>query len=103
MNRQRTNRIDSGFSVEVSTEGTQLSYTNFNYLGQEPHYWQLPNNYQGDKVEFARVKYFISIKTNVCLSTCYHEVYLPLWSQYFATLLFLQVNPTGTSLRMYLK
>ncbi|KAA0707146.1 Basement membrane-specific heparan sulfate proteoglycan core protein [Triplophysa tibetana] len=49
VNRQRTNRIDSGFSVEVSTEGTQLSYTNFNYLGQEPHYWQLPNNYQGDK------------------------------------------------------
>ncbi|XP_073795137.1 basement membrane-specific heparan sulfate proteoglycan core protein isoform X12 [Danio rerio] len=49
VNRQRTNRIDNGFSVELSTEGTQLSYTNFNYLGQEPHYWQLPKAYQGDK------------------------------------------------------
>ncbi|XP_051735859.1 basement membrane-specific heparan sulfate proteoglycan core protein isoform X14 [Ctenopharyngodon idella] len=50
VNRQRTNRIDSGFSVEVSTDETQLSYTNFNYLGQEPHYWQLPRAYQEDKV-----------------------------------------------------
>ncbi|KAL0158142.1 hypothetical protein M9458_046218, partial [Cirrhinus mrigala] len=49
VNRQRTNRIDSGFSIELSTDGTQLSYTNFNYLGQEPYYWQLPNAYQGDK------------------------------------------------------
>lgn len=50
MNRQRTNRISTGFTVEVSTEGTQLSYSNFDYLGQEPHYWQLPGVYQGDKV-----------------------------------------------------
>lgn len=50
VNRQRTNRIATGFTVEVSTEGTQLSYTNFDYLGQEPHYWQLPGVYQGDKV-----------------------------------------------------
>uniref|UniRef100_A0A8C0YJE6 Heparan sulfate proteoglycan 2 n=1 Tax=Cyprinus carpio carpio TaxID=630221 RepID=A0A8C0YJE6_CYPCA len=49
VNRQRTNRIDSGFSIELSTDRTQLSYTNFNDLGQEPHYWQLPNAYQGDK------------------------------------------------------
>ncbi|XP_057175223.1 basement membrane-specific heparan sulfate proteoglycan core protein isoform X6 [Triplophysa rosa] len=57
VNRQRTNRIDSGFSVELSTEGTQLSYTNFNYLGQEPHYWQLPNHYQGDKkAHSARIR-----------------------------------------------
>ena len=50
VNRQRTNRITSGFSVEVSTDGTQLSYSNFDYLNQEPHYWQLPGAYQGDKV-----------------------------------------------------
>ena len=50
VNRQRTNRISSGFSVEVSTDGSQLSYSNFDYLNQEPHYWQLPGAYQGDKV-----------------------------------------------------
>ncbi|KAL1250062.1 hypothetical protein QQF64_021067, partial [Cirrhinus molitorella] len=62
VNRQRTNRIASGFSVELSTDGTQLSYTNFNYLGQEPHYWQLPNAYQGDKVAAygGKLKYTIS-------------------------------------------
>ncbi|XP_073669053.1 basement membrane-specific heparan sulfate proteoglycan core protein isoform X19 [Paramisgurnus dabryanus] len=62
VNRQRTNRIDTGFSVELSTEGTQLSYTNFNYLGQEPHYWQLPNTFQGDKVGTygGKLKYTIS-------------------------------------------
>ncbi|CDQ73005.1 unnamed protein product [Oncorhynchus mykiss] len=49
VNRQRTNRISTGFTVEVSTDGTQLSYSNFDYLGQEPHYWQLPGVYQGDK------------------------------------------------------
>ncbi|XP_044068676.1 basement membrane-specific heparan sulfate proteoglycan core protein isoform X9 [Siniperca chuatsi] len=58
VNRQRTNRIATGFTVEVSTEGTQLSYSNFDYLGQEPHYWQLPGVYQGDKKDsfFARGK-----------------------------------------------
>uniref|UniRef100_A0A673N5J0 Cell adhesion molecule-related/down-regulated by oncogenes n=1 Tax=Sinocyclocheilus rhinocerous TaxID=307959 RepID=A0A673N5J0_9TELE len=62
VNRQRTNRIDSGFSIELSTDGTQLSYTNFNYLGQEPHYWQLPSAYQGDKVGAygGKLKYTIS-------------------------------------------
>ncbi|KAL6119478.1 hspg2 [Pungitius sinensis] len=49
VNRQRTNRITTGFTVEISTEGTQLSYTNFDYLGQEPHYWQLPGVFQDDK------------------------------------------------------
>ncbi|XP_026867788.2 LOW QUALITY PROTEIN: basement membrane-specific heparan sulfate proteoglycan core protein [Electrophorus electricus] len=49
VNRQRSNRIDSGFSVEVSTGGTQLSHTGFDQIGQEPHYWQLPKMYQGDK------------------------------------------------------
>ncbi|XP_029013106.1 basement membrane-specific heparan sulfate proteoglycan core protein isoform X4 [Betta splendens] len=58
VNRQRTNRISTGFSVEVSTEGTQLSYSNFDYLGQEPNYWQLPGVYQGDKKAplFTRAK-----------------------------------------------
>uniref|UniRef100_A0A8C1UL38 Heparan sulfate proteoglycan 2 n=1 Tax=Cyprinus carpio TaxID=7962 RepID=A0A8C1UL38_CYPCA len=62
VNRQRTNRIDSGFSIELSTDRTQLSYTNFNDLGQEPHYWQLPNAYQGDKVGAygGKLKYTIS-------------------------------------------
>ncbi|XP_054464444.1 basement membrane-specific heparan sulfate proteoglycan core protein isoform X3 [Anoplopoma fimbria] len=62
VNRQRTNRISTGFTVEVSTEGTQLSYTNFDYLGQEPHYWQLPGVYQGDKVGSygGKIKYSIS-------------------------------------------
>ncbi|XP_061591358.1 basement membrane-specific heparan sulfate proteoglycan core protein isoform X3 [Cololabis saira] len=63
VNRQRTNRISTGFTVEVSTEGpTQLSYSNFDYLGQEPHYWQLPDVYQGDKVGSygGKLKYTIS-------------------------------------------
>nr|XP_029478281.1 basement membrane-specific heparan sulfate proteoglycan core protein-like isoform X6 [Oncorhynchus nerka] len=58
VNRQRTNRISTGFTVEVSTDGTQLSYSNFDYLGQEPHYWQLPEAFQGDKKDafFARMR-----------------------------------------------
>ncbi|XP_067302205.1 basement membrane-specific heparan sulfate proteoglycan core protein isoform X7 [Pseudorasbora parva] len=62
VNRQRTNRIDNGFSVELSTDGTQLSYTNFNSLGQDPHYWQLPRAYQEDKVGAygGKLKYTIS-------------------------------------------
>uniref|UniRef100_A0A4W6FLZ6 Heparan sulfate proteoglycan 2 n=1 Tax=Lates calcarifer TaxID=8187 RepID=A0A4W6FLZ6_LATCA len=62
VNRQRTNRITTGFTVEVSTEGTQLSYSNFDYLGQEPHYWQLPGVYQGDKVGSygGKLKYTIT-------------------------------------------
>lgn len=53
VNQQRSSRISTGFSVEVSTEGTQLSYSSFDYLGQEPHYWQLPGAYQGNKVSPA--------------------------------------------------
>uniref|UniRef100_A0A7N6BSW4 Heparan sulfate proteoglycan 2 n=1 Tax=Anabas testudineus TaxID=64144 RepID=A0A7N6BSW4_ANATE len=62
VNRQRTNRIATGFSVEISTEGTQLSYSNFDYAGQEPHFWQLPGVYQGDKVGSygGKLKYTIS-------------------------------------------
>ncbi|KAM8864754.1 basement membrane-specific heparan sulfate proteoglycan core protein isoform 3-T3 [Spinachia spinachia] len=55
VNRQRTNRISTGFTVEISTEGTQLSYTNFDYLGQEPHYWQLPAVYQDDKGDVSQL------------------------------------------------
>ncbi|XP_041859531.1 basement membrane-specific heparan sulfate proteoglycan core protein isoform X3 [Melanotaenia boesemani] len=62
VNRQRTNRISTGFTVEVSTEGTQLSYSNFDNLGQETHFWQLPGVYQGDKVGSygGKLKYTIS-------------------------------------------
>ncbi|XP_072305364.1 basement membrane-specific heparan sulfate proteoglycan core protein isoform X2 [Eucyclogobius newberryi] len=49
VNRQRTTRVSTGFTVEISTSGTQLSYSNFDYAGQEPHFWQLPGAYQGDK------------------------------------------------------
>ncbi|KAG2459685.1 PGBM protein, partial [Polypterus senegalus] len=50
LNRQRSNRISTGFTVEVGASGdTQLSYSQFNQLGQELHYWQLPEDYQGDK------------------------------------------------------
>ncbi|KAL7864275.1 hypothetical protein AOLI_G00156950 [Acnodon oligacanthus] len=62
VNRQRTSRIDTGFSVEVSTDRTQLSFTSFDRLIQEPHYWQLPNSYQGDKVGSygGKLKYTVS-------------------------------------------
>ncbi|XP_076022702.1 basement membrane-specific heparan sulfate proteoglycan core protein isoform X2 [Genypterus blacodes] len=62
VNRQRTNRITTGFTVEVSTDGTQFSFSNFDYLGQESHYWQLPEAYQGDKVGSygGKLKYTIS-------------------------------------------
>lgn len=62
VNRQRTSRVSTGFTVDVSTEGTRLSYSNFNYLGQGPHYWQLPDAYQGDKVGSygGKLKYTIT-------------------------------------------
>lgn len=50
MNRQRSVRIATGFIVEMSAQGPQLSYRQFDQLGQESFYWQLPENYQGDKV-----------------------------------------------------
>ncbi|XP_072011491.1 basement membrane-specific heparan sulfate proteoglycan core protein isoform X5 [Engystomops pustulosus] len=58
VNRQRSVRITSGFIVEMSTQGPQLSYRQFDQLGQESFYWQLPENYQGDKREmlFARLR-----------------------------------------------
>ncbi|KAK2825049.1 hypothetical protein Q7C36_018976 [Tachysurus vachellii] len=56
VNRQRTNRISNGFSVELSTDGTQLSFTNFEHHSQEPHFWQLPSSYQGDKTSSNDVR-----------------------------------------------
>ncbi|KAM9297026.1 LOW QUALITY PROTEIN: basement membrane-specific heparan sulfate proteoglycan core protein [Gastrophryne carolinensis] len=50
VNRQRSTRISSGFTVEMSVSGPQLSYRQFDQLGQESFYWQLPENYLGDKV-----------------------------------------------------
>ncbi|XP_077116591.1 basement membrane-specific heparan sulfate proteoglycan core protein isoform X3 [Ranitomeya variabilis] len=50
VNRQHNVRITSGFVVEMSIQGPQLSYRQFDQLGQESFYWQLPENYQGDKV-----------------------------------------------------
>ncbi|XP_072282815.1 basement membrane-specific heparan sulfate proteoglycan core protein, partial [Pyxicephalus adspersus] len=58
VNRQRSTRITTGFIVEMSIHGPQLSYRQFDQLGQESFYWQLPENYQGDKQEkyFARMR-----------------------------------------------
>ncbi|XP_044138378.1 basement membrane-specific heparan sulfate proteoglycan core protein isoform X4 [Bufo gargarizans] len=58
VNRQRSVRITTGFIVEMSTHGPQLSYRQFDQLGQESFYWQLPESYQGDKQEmlFARMR-----------------------------------------------
>ncbi|XP_077312090.1 basement membrane-specific heparan sulfate proteoglycan core protein isoform X8 [Lithobates pipiens] len=58
MNRQRSTRITTGLTVEMSTHGPQLSYSQFDQLGQESFYWQLPENYLGDKREtyFARMR-----------------------------------------------
>eukprot|EP00079_Xenopus_tropicalis_P037485 XP_017951256.1 PREDICTED: basement membrane-specific heparan sulfate proteoglycan core protein [Xenopus tropicalis] len=50
VNRQRSSRITSGFTVEMSRHGPQLTHSSFDQLGQESYYWQLPEGYQGDKV-----------------------------------------------------
>ncbi|XP_061457671.1 basement membrane-specific heparan sulfate proteoglycan core protein isoform X5 [Rhineura floridana] len=49
VNRQHTTRIQTGFTVEMSPEGPQLSYGHFGQLGQEAYHWQLPETYLGDK------------------------------------------------------
>ncbi|KAH1175877.1 hypothetical protein KIL84_022402, partial [Mauremys mutica] len=49
VNRQHSTRIVTGFAVELSAEGPQLSFGRFGQLGQESYYWQLPEPYQGDK------------------------------------------------------
>ncbi|XP_062871277.1 basement membrane-specific heparan sulfate proteoglycan core protein isoform X2 [Trichomycterus rosablanca] len=62
VNRQRSSRINSGFSVELSIDGSQLSYTAFDQQSHEPHYWQLPSAYQGNKVSAygGKLKYTIT-------------------------------------------
>ncbi|XP_028850828.1 basement membrane-specific heparan sulfate proteoglycan core protein isoform X4 [Denticeps clupeoides] len=49
VNRQGSISISSGFSVEVSSNVNQLSYSKFDNLSQEPYYWQMPAVYKGDK------------------------------------------------------
>ncbi|XP_077167850.1 basement membrane-specific heparan sulfate proteoglycan core protein isoform X5 [Paroedura picta] len=58
VNRQHNTRLQTGFTVEMSAEGPQLSYGRFGQLGQESYYWQLPEAYLGDKKEtyFARMR-----------------------------------------------
>ncbi|XP_064423971.1 basement membrane-specific heparan sulfate proteoglycan core protein isoform X10 [Latimeria chalumnae] len=50
VNRQRSIRITTDFTVEVGSDGTQLSFSRPDQLVQESFYWQLPEIYQGDKV-----------------------------------------------------
>ncbi|OXB60717.1 hypothetical protein ASZ78_006080, partial [Callipepla squamata] len=50
VNRQRSSRVATGFSVEMGTEGPQLTYGRFAELSPESYYWQLPQPYLGDKV-----------------------------------------------------
>ncbi|KAM6434636.1 basement membrane-specific heparan sulfate proteoglycan core protein isoform 6-T6 [Liasis olivaceus] len=58
VNRQRSVRLLTGFTVETSPKGPQLSYGRFGELGQESYYWQLPDAYLGDKGEtyYARMR-----------------------------------------------
>ncbi|KAJ8258762.1 hypothetical protein COCON_G00177740 [Conger conger] len=58
VNRQHTDRVATGFTVEVATDGTQLSFSHFGSLQPDPYYWQLPMDYQGDKREafFTRMR-----------------------------------------------
>ncbi|XP_026581173.1 basement membrane-specific heparan sulfate proteoglycan core protein-like, partial [Pseudonaja textilis] len=50
VNRQRSVRLLTGFTVEMSPEGLLLSYDQFGELSQESNFWQLPDAYLGDKV-----------------------------------------------------
>ncbi|XP_067873656.1 basement membrane-specific heparan sulfate proteoglycan core protein isoform X2 [Heterodontus francisci] len=50
VNRQRTTRITSGFTVTVRERQPQLSFGRFGQYTQESYYWQLPEAFQGDKV-----------------------------------------------------
>ncbi|XP_042333788.1 LOW QUALITY PROTEIN: basement membrane-specific heparan sulfate proteoglycan core protein [Sceloporus undulatus] len=62
VNRQHSARVQTGFMVEMSPEGPQLSYGRFGQLGQESYYWQLPEIYLGDKVGSygGRLRYTLS-------------------------------------------
>ncbi|XP_072334658.1 basement membrane-specific heparan sulfate proteoglycan core protein isoform X2 [Scyliorhinus torazame] len=50
VNRQRSTRITSGFTVTVRDRQPQLSFGRFGEHIQESYYWQLPEAFQGDKV-----------------------------------------------------
>lgn len=50
VNRQRSTRVATGFSVEMGAAGPRLTYRRFGELSPESYYWQLPQPYQGDKV-----------------------------------------------------
>ncbi|ELW68518.1 Basement membrane-specific heparan sulfate proteoglycan core protein [Tupaia chinensis] len=54
VNPQRNSHLTGGFTVEPVPEGAQLSFGNFAHLGHESFYWQLPETYQGDKVDEAQ-------------------------------------------------
>uniref|UniRef100_A0A4X2M3Y0 Basement membrane-specific heparan sulfate proteoglycan core protein n=1 Tax=Vombatus ursinus TaxID=29139 RepID=A0A4X2M3Y0_VOMUR len=62
VNRQRSSRVAGGFTVEPTPEGSQLSFSNFAQLGHESFYWQLPELYQGDKVDAygGKLRYILS-------------------------------------------
>lgn len=97
VNRQRSSRITAGFTVEVSTEGTQLSYSNFNQLGQGPHYWQLPESYRGDKVSIQKETTVLlwdqwELPKQGCGPNSTSETCRPLVLYCFVLLLFLTSN-----------
>ncbi|XP_072465307.1 basement membrane-specific heparan sulfate proteoglycan core protein isoform X4 [Notamacropus eugenii] len=62
VNRQRSSRVAGGFTVESMPEGSQLSFSNFAQRGHESFYWQLPELYQGDKVDAygGKLRYILS-------------------------------------------
>ncbi|XP_060132262.1 basement membrane-specific heparan sulfate proteoglycan core protein isoform X6 [Zootoca vivipara] len=62
VNRQHTTRIETGFAVEMSPEGPQLSYARFGQLGEETYHWQLPETYLGDKTVGQKETYFARMR-----------------------------------------
>ncbi|KAM8989960.1 basement membrane-specific heparan sulfate proteoglycan core protein isoform 8-T8 [Ara ararauna] len=50
VNRQRSTRVGSGFTVQPGPPQPRLSYGRFRDLPPDSYYWQLPPPYQGDKV-----------------------------------------------------
>uniref|UniRef100_A0A8C5WSN8 Basement membrane-specific heparan sulfate proteoglycan core protein n=1 Tax=Laticauda laticaudata TaxID=8630 RepID=A0A8C5WSN8_LATLA len=62
VNRQRSVRLLTGFTVDMSPEGPRLSYDQFGELSQESYYWHLPDAYLGDKVGSygGRLRYTLS-------------------------------------------
>ncbi|KAM4652668.1 basement membrane-specific heparan sulfate proteoglycan core protein [Discoglossus pictus] len=67
VNRQHSTRITTGFTVEMSSQGPQLTYNRFDELGQESYYWQLPEGYQGDKVASygGKLRYTLSYNAGI--------------------------------------